>query len=45
MGLAGTAATLAVGGCATVPSSGVPVDYTQVAEPGDQVKPAEPAPA
>ncbi len=29
-------------GCATVPSSGTPVDYTQVADPGNPVKQTDP---
>jgi Lipoprotein LpqB beta-propeller domain/Sporulation and spore germination len=31
-----------VTGCATVPDDGPPVDYTQVADPGNQARPTEP---
>ncbi|WP_111767550.1 LpqB family beta-propeller domain-containing protein [Nakamurella deserti] len=37
------AALVAVTGCATVPSGGDPIDYTQVADPGTQVRETTPA--
>lgn len=40
---AGVVALLALAGCATVPSSGEPVDYSQVADPGTQVRDTTPA--
>ncbi|MEO5833421.1 MAG: LpqB family beta-propeller domain-containing protein [Nakamurella sp.] len=37
------AVLLALTGCATVPSSGEPIDYSQVADPGTQVRDTAPA--